>query len=333
LCDLLAQGVPGVDLAALKRAAYLAKADLLSNMVREKEYTSLQGVMGGVYAVRQGEPEPVGQAVGEHYAPRSLGDPLPKTVEGRLLSVADKVDNISAAFTTGEIPTGSEDPYAVRRQATGVLQIILDSGWHLDVNAILRRCLALQGNKEAEVKEKAEEELAVELEDFMRERLNLLLADRGIRYDVAKAVLATSARDPVDALLRCAALAEFRAGDDFEHLVIGQKRVTNILRGIQIQVNVDAKLLVEPAEASLYNEARILEPTLAESVAARDYHRAMTLLLSLRPEIDRFFEDVMVMCEDKILSANRLGLLAGVKTLFLKVADLSQIVIEARQCS
>ena len=281
LCGLLADAAPGADSVALARAAKLCKGDLLTNMVREKEYTSLQGVIGGVYARRQGDSESVGRAVGEHYAPRSVGDPLPGTVEGRLLSVADKLDNIGAAFITGKIPTGSVDPYAIRRQATGVLNIILESGWRLDLRVLLGRSMELLGNSDAELRNR--------LEEFFRERLSLLLADRGVKYDVANAVLAVDWHDPADALVRTQALADFRDSEEFKRLAVGQKRVANILKGIAPGAPVETKLFVEEAESALYNDAHALAPQLAESVANRDYRHALELVLSLRPVIDRFF--------------------------------------------
>jgi glycyl-tRNA synthetase beta chain len=329
-------GPTRVDLEALRRAAQLCKADLLSNMVREKEYTSLQGVMGGIYARMLGESETTAQAIADHYAPRSIGDPLPATAAGKLLSIADKLDNLCAAFVSGSIPTGSTDPFALRRQTTGALLMVLELERRFDLRAMLRVGLELLGNVESRKVEKsrsqesadAEAKLFDQLAAFVRERLNLLFAEQGVKYDIANAVLEVAWFDPADARKRCAALAQFRSTEEFEKLIIGQKRVANILKGVDARLTVDEKLLQEKAEAALLDAARALDPKLAAALTGQDYARAFELLLSLRAVIDTFFDDVMVMCDDQELSANRLALLASVKSLFLRVADLSQIVVE-----
>jgi len=326
-------GPTRVDVEALRRAALLCKADLLSNMVREKEYTSLQGVMGGIYARMLGESETTAQAISDHYAPRSIGDPLPATVAGKLLSIADKLDNLCAAFAFGSIPTGSTDPFALRRQTTGVLLTVLELGRRFDLRALLGKALELLAQNMGQgswVRGQAPEELFSQICAFVRERLNLLLAEQGVKYDIANAALETAWFDPADARRRCLALAEFRQKAEFEKLIIGQKRVANILKGVDARLRVYEKLLQEKAEEALFDAARALDPKLAAAIAGHDYARAFELLLSLRAVIDTFFDDVMVMCDDQELSANRLALLSYVKSLFLRVADLSQIVVEAK---
>jgi glycyl-tRNA synthetase beta chain len=327
LCRHLAAQVPDADASALDRAALLCKADLLTNMVREKEFTSLQGRMGGIYARLLGELEPVARAIAEHYLPNYSGDELPKTREGALLSIADKLDNIVATFLTGEIPTGSEDPFALRRQATGLLTVILERRLPVDVAALVRAGVAQFGNPKPEH--------AAQIPGLFRERLNALLADQGTPYDVASAVMETSWQEPAQAILRATALTAYRARPEFEKLIIGQKRVANILKGLPRLSAEENRgctepqdaLLTEPTEKLLWREARTVEPDLDRCLAAHDYSRAFELLLSLRPTIDRFFDDVLVMAEDKEQRANRLSLLNCVRNLFGKVADLSRIVI------
>ncbi len=316
-------GPTRVDVEALRRAALLCKADLLSNMVREKEYTSLQGVMGGIYARMLGESETTSQAISDHYAPRSIGDPLPATLAGKLLSIADRLDNLCAAFVTGSIPTGSADPFALRRQTAGVLLIVLELGSRFDLRALLGRTLELLAKP-------YDAKLLDQLCAFVRERLSLLLAEQGVKYDIANAVLEVAWQDPADARKRCQALAQFRSTEEFEKLIIGQKRVVNILKGVDARLAVDEKMLQDKAEEALFDAARALDPKLAEAIVAQDYARAFELLLSLRAVTDTFFDDVMVMCDDQELSANRLALLAYVKSLFRRVADLSQIVVEGK---
>ena len=316
--------VPKSDAPALDRAAFLCKADLLTNMVREKEFTSLQGRIGGIYARRVGEPPAVGDAIAEHYLPRFIGDKLPTTRNGALLSIADKLDNIVATFLTGEIPTGSEDPFALRRQATGLLTIVLKQNLPVDIGELISAALRLFPA--------AKDEYASQIPGLFRERLSALLAEQGIRYDIAAAVMETSWQQPAQALIRASALAAFRDEPEFLKLVVGQKRVANILKGQRgLSPNGDCPqnlLLTEPTEKLLWQESRKVEPELDQCLVAHDYRHAFELLLSLRPTIDKFFDDVLVMAKEEDLRTNRLRLLAYVRSLFGRVADLSKIVIE-----
>ncbi len=316
----LAGVVKGVDTKALDRAALLCKADLLSNLVREKEFTSLQGVVGGIYARLLGEPEAVATAIAEHYQPRSLDDELPKTVLGGILSIADKVDNIVATYLTGNIPTGSEDPFAVRRQATGMLLIILSQGLPVKIDELVKESLAAFGRADEHV-----QRLVLEL---FRERMGGILAEQGIRYDVANAVLNTVWHTPSEAQARARALAEFRNQPEFERLIIGQKRVNNILRGQEVSGLPEPEQFAEEAERWLWAEVQRVQPEVNRALAEGDYRRVLELLLSLRPAIDRLFDDVLIMCPDEVLRINRLRLLSAVRSLFYQVADLSEIVLE-----
>ncbi|MCX6841397.1 MAG: glycine--tRNA ligase subunit beta [candidate division WOR-3 bacterium] len=326
LCRHLTAQTPNTDAIALDRAALLCKADLLTNMVREKEFTSLQGRIGGIYARTMGEPPSVADAIAEHYLPRFIGDKLPATRNGALLSIADKLDNIVATFLSGEIPTGSEDPFALRRQSTGLLTIVLKQNLPIDIGELVASALRLFPA--------AKDEYACQIPGLFHERLNALLAEQGIRYDIAAAVMETSWQQPAQALVRASALAAFRDDPEFLRLVVGQKRVANILKGQTaggLSSHGDCPqnlLLTEPTEQQLWNEARQVEPDLDRSLAAHDYQRAFKLLLGLRPTIDKFFEDVLVMAKEEEVRSNRLRLLAYVRSLFSKVADLSKIVIE-----
>jgi glycyl-tRNA synthetase beta chain len=322
LCDYLASQVPETNSASLKRAARLCKADLLTNMVREKEFTSLQGRIGGIYANRLGEPSAVADAVSEHYLPRFVGDKLPVTRNGALLSIADKLDNIVATFLTGEIPTGSEDPFALRRQATGLLTIVLKQNLPVDIGTLVAAAIRLFPAPK--------DEYATQIPGLLRERLNALLADEGIRYDIAAAVMETSWQQPAQAMIRATALSAFRDQPEFLKLVVGQKRVANILKGLSVEGLPAEALLAEPTEKLLWQESRKVEPDLDRALATHDYRQAFQLLLGLRPTIDRFFDDVLVMAKEEDLRANRLRLLAYVRSLFGRVADLSKIVIEGQ---
>jgi glycyl-tRNA synthetase beta chain len=322
LCDFLAAQVPDIDSSLLNRAALLCKADLLTNMVREKEFTSLQGRIGGIYARRSGEPPAAADAIAEHYLPRFIGDKLPMTRNGALLSIADKLDNIVATFLTGEIPTGSEDPFALRRQATGLLTIVLRQNLPIDIGALVSAALRLFPSPK--------DEYASQIPGLLRERLSALLAEQGIRYDIAAAVMRRSWQQPAQALIRANALAAFRDDPEFLKLVVGQKRVANILKGQALDGMPDESLLNEPTEKLLWQESQRVEPDLDRCLAAHDYRHAFELLLGLRPTIDKFFDDVLVMAKEEELRANRLRLLAYVRSLFGRLADLSKIVIEGQ---
>jgi glycyl-tRNA synthetase beta chain len=254
LCGYLAPQTP--DAPALDRAALLCKADLLTNMVREKEFTSLQGRIGGIYARTMGEPPAVADAIAEHYLPRFIGDKLPATRNGALLSIADKTDNIVATFLTGEIPTGSEDPFALRRQATGLLATILNQGLGIHIGRLIEAALETFGENRWEGYDTGP------LQIFFRERLAALLTDMGISYDAANAVAATSLEDPRLALARAQAIAHFRGNPDFERLIIGQKRVANILKGQAEDRTPDEKLLTDEAEQILWQHAQAAESEL-----------------------------------------------------------------------
>lgn len=313
-------------LSVLDRSALLCKADLLSQLVREKEFTSLQGVAGGIYALLLGEDEEVAKAIAEHYLPKTPDDSLPETVAGGILSIADKVDNIVATYLTGNIPTGSEDPFGVRRQATGLLLIILEKGFPVEIPELIDRTLSLFAEQsQANISPNLRQNIL----QLFRERLTAILTEKGIRYDVANAVLSTAWHTPSEALIRAQALTRFRAtAAEFERLVIGQKRVANILRGQNASGLPDPSLFIEEAERLLYSAAQPIEAELTKSLAQGDYDRALSLLLSLRPHIDRIFDEVLIMHQDERLRTNRLRLLQYLRSLFARVADLSEIVLD-----
>ncbi|MEO0091406.1 MAG: glycine--tRNA ligase subunit beta [candidate division WOR-3 bacterium] len=324
---VISQKIPNVNTNYLLRAAFLAKADLLTNMVKEKEYTSLQGIMGGIYAQNLGEHNLVSKAISEQYLPKYLGDKLPETTEGSILSIADKLDNIIGAFIANAIPSGSYDPWGLRRQAMAIYLICLNKKFDIDLEPIIEL-----GYNYFNLPENLS--LIKSIKDFLKDRLKAVLLDQNIRYDVSNAVLAVCGLTPLDAYERCIALTEFRKQKDFESLVIGQKRVSNILKTIQesdqqllSQTTINELLLVEPAEKILYQKAKEIESDLIVSVKEHNYKKALEILLSLRPAIDDLFDNVLVMVEDEAIRINRLQLVQKVRSLFLEVADLSEIVI------
>lgn len=310
-----------VDRKALERAATLCKADLQSAMVREKEFTSLQGVMGGHYARAAGEPESVAQAIAEHYLPNFVGDALPVTAEGAILSVLDKVDNVLGAFASGHRPTGSQDPFGIRRNGYAVVQILDQKGFDLDIRRVMEGLLKYYP---------AAADRAA-LDEFFAERCDRYLQDLGYRYDEIKSVLAAAPMNPSDLHQRCAALKDLRDKPEFAKLVVGQKRVRNILKGQSTNGHPDVERLTEPAEKRLYASGATAAERLGPLCDKKDYGAVLEVLLGMRQDIDEFFDQVMVMCDDAEVRKNRLALVAFINALYLRFADLSQIVIEGEK--
>ena len=325
LCSHLAGEIEKADARTLDRAALLAKADLLTNMVREKEFTSLQGRMGGIYARLLGEPAPVADAIAEQYLPTAADGEMPATLTGACLGIADRIDSIVATFLTGAIPTGSEDPFALRRQATAMMAIILQHNLDIDLDRLVSASLELFPSPNPAHSSK--------LRPFFQERLEALLGEKDIPYDITDAVLETTWHHPPRALASARALLEFRSRPDFERLIIGQKRVANILKGQDVSGLPDRKTLTEPAEKDLWSNAGRTEPGIDQAMARHEFVPALELLLTLREPIDRLFDDVLVMAEDEKLRMNRLRLLSYVRSLFRKVADLSRVVIEGEKAA
>jgi len=308
------------------RAARLAKADLVTEMVRDgKEFTELQGIMGREYALKSGERPEVASAIYEHYLPRFAGDTLPKAPAGTILSIADKTDSIVGCFSVGLIPTGSQDPYALRRQAIGLVRIVDEGALPLSLGELVRTAGAGYG-----VKDRALEELVESVLSFMRLRARTLFIDAGHAYDLVDAVLEASFDSLLGVRPRLTALTHFRAEDDFEGLVIGARRAMNILKG-QAPGDFDPGALVEPASHALHEMKLAVAAGVDSAMAGGDFDSAVRELLRLRKPIDSFFDDVMVMVDDPKLKEARLGLLEEVKRLFMRVADFSRVVLKGEK--
>jgi glycyl-tRNA synthetase beta chain len=311
------------DHPILTRSCELSKTDLLTNIVREKEFTSLQGTIGGIYAERLGEAPEVVKAISEQYLPKSGEDELPKSEFGAILSIADKLDNIVASFIMTIYPTGSQDPFALRRQANAIIRITDEKNLRFPFSSLVQESWYL-----FTLFNETDMHPFPNLQEFFKERIGSYMKDKGIRYDVVDAILDYAVKDIRDGANRALALMQFRGREDFVDLVIGQKRVVNILRGLAEPPPVDKSKFVEPEEKTLFDKTMDAEPGLNAALKAEDYLKSMELLLSLRGEIDTFFDKVLVMAEDENLRNNRLALLYYIKSLFLKVADLSKIVLE-----
>ncbi|MBD3349245.1 MAG: glycine--tRNA ligase subunit beta [Candidatus Eisenbacteria bacterium] len=327
LASWLAQRLGAEDDKVATRAARLAKADLVTEMVRDgKEFTELQGTMGREYAAASGEPEAVAIAIYEHYLPRFAGDDLPETEAGTILSIADRIDSIVGCFSEGLSPTGSQDPYALRRQAIGLVRMIDEKGLDLDLVELAGSAAAGYGRSGNG------SELEEEVLEFIRGRARAFYIEKGYRYDLVDAVLAASLADLAGVRPRLEALTRFRKNADFEGLVIGTRRVSNILKDQSLS-GYAPDALTEPAERELENERARVENEVGEAVERADFQGAVSALLSLRPTIDTFFDDVMVMVEDEELRQARLGLLAEVRTLFMRIADFGKVVLEGEETS
>lgn len=309
----------GAREAPVRRAAALAKCDLVTGMVGE--FPELQGVMGGLYAKEQGEPEPVWKAVYGHYEPAGLGDDdgFPLNREGAVISLADKLDTLASMFSVGVVPTGSRDPFGLRRAALGVIRVLLESGERLSFPIdVTPKALLAEAVDNPEALEK--------LSEFLIDRLRFVFS-RQYRYDEINAVFALGALErPVsDVARRLEAVAALRGSEDFEALSVAFKRVANILSG-QTPGAVDPAAFFEKEEKELFGALEGVEPDANRNIESGSYEDALRTLSTLRPYVDRFFDEVLVMAEDEKLRANRLALLHRLRTAFSGVAELSEIV-------
>lgn len=313
----LAAHVPDalLDRAALDKAALLSKADLTTEMV--KEFTELQGVVGGLYARAQGHGDAVADAIYAQYQPVGMDDAIPPTAEGQVLAIADKIDTISGMFGLGLQPTGSKDPFALRRAANGIVKILAESGLPLTLAQVVNAT----DNSNADVR------------TFFAERLEWYLREvRDAAYDVVKAVMATAPDDVRDALARVEAVALVRGSNDFLAIAAAFKRMKNILeqaraKGEFVLAEIDMTLLTESAEKALAQEGADRATRVAELRGVGNYAEALATIAELRPAVDAFFDKVMVMVPDAALRQARLGLLERVLGDFNQVADFSEIVI------
>lgn len=302
------------------RAAKLAKADLVTGMVTE--FTELQGVMGREYALLDGETKAVAQAIDEHYMPRFAGDSQPASVAGRIVSLADKIDTIVGTFSRGLIPTGSQDPFALRRQALGIVNMLKEAQYHISLSQLVAKAMELLKIADAGQQTKLQNDVA----DFTKLRLKNVLADAGIRYDVVEAVFVT-VDDIYGVFLRAQAVNE-AVKQDMEKTIQAFVRTGNIARKAEdVQAAVEAGLLAEQVEKDLYKAYEAAASKVEKEIAAQDYAGAIATLSQLAAPIDAFFDGVMVMDKDEKIKNNRLGLLKLVDNLICQVADFSKIVL------
>jgi glycyl-tRNA synthetase beta chain len=323
LAGLLADRAVDLDEAALIQAVGVAKTDLTTELV--KEFTELQGIVGGLYARAQGLGETVAQAIYWQYSPAAVEDPIPPTVEGQVLGIADRVQTIVAMFSIGLEPTGSKDPYALRRAANAIVKILAETGLPL-VRTDLFRAVP------AEVSEETQEKLSA----FFEERFVFWLREvRGFAYDVVNAVVAVPSDNMRDAIARAEALTAVRGSEDLAAIAAAFKRIKNILRQAQekgiLQPGralgfVSPQALQDPAEKALFDASTKLAPVVEDLSRRGEYRQAMEKIATLRPHVDLFFDKVMVMVEDNALRDNRLELIGSVLQAFSRIADFSELV-------
>ncbi len=310
--------VPETTVDHAERAAWLSKADLTTYMVIE--FPSLQGITGKYYAQNSGEAEPVATAVAEHYQPLGADTPLPETEVGALVAIADKLDTIVGYFGIEERPTGSQDPYSLRRHALGTIRILQDRKLPLSLDAVVEKAISLYTVELAD-------DTRSSVLNFIKERQRvILLQTHQYAPDLADAVLAVGVVDIIDILKRASALAEFRLTPNFEEVYNALNRVLRILPS-DAPETVDATLLCDDAEKQLYACITETELGFQQSIQERDYAKLLTQLAALQPAIDTFFDDVLVMAEEPALRTNRLALLNQIGRNIYAVADLTKLVI------
>ena len=322
ISEWIGERIEKIDKKILKEGAKLSKVDLTTLMIRDgKEFTSLEGYIGSEYGKAEGIDKGICEIIEEHYKPRNLDDELPSSREAAVVSLADRIDLITGSFLAGEKPTGSRDPFGLRQAMNGFIKIIAEFKFSFSLDKLIEKNLGLFSIKK-------DKKLFPEIKKFIIEREEGFLQNKGIRYDIANAVLSGKWTNILDAYLVALAMMKVREdSSDFEKLVIGQKRVSNILEG-KTPGQVKKSLLKEKEEKDLFSKAKELEPLLNKFIEKKEYLKGINKLKTLRQSIDNLFDNVMVMDKDKKLRDNRLALLYYVRSLFHLFCDFEEIVID-----
>jgi glycyl-tRNA synthetase beta chain len=342
LCEIVRHSGMQVRPGIVHKAASLAKTDLTTELV--KEFTELQGIVGGLYASVQeldsGMPDAtrqaIAQAIYDHYMPESTEDSVPRSVEGAVLSIADKADSIAGMFALGLQPTGSKDPFALRRQANGIVKTIAEKKLPLNLSELFADAREVYRGSAAERRFSGDIDYAADVRTFFRERLEFYLRDvLGFPYDVVNAVLAVGSDDVVNVVARAKAVKEVRERPDFQSIAIACKRIRNILRQAGekgIAPATGFEFLFNEAEEAKRLKAKVerMASTVEKDAQEKDYVSALLMLSTLREAVDDFFDKVMVMVDDEQIRANRLALLQSLLREFSTIADFSEIVTEGK---
>lgn len=309
--------VLAIDSSLVKRAAMLAKTDLLTEMVGE--FASLQGIVGRYYAQADGEPKAVALAIEEQYLPKKSGGKLPKTAAGQMLSIADKVDTLIGIFSVGLIPTGDKDPYALRRACLGIIRIIIEQKLDLNINALFASSLA-------QFKHKFDrKQTQKQANEFFFERLKGYCLEQGYSADEYASIRAIAPSNPLDFIARLQAVKSFTKLPEAQSLASTNKRIGGILRKVKTSPATIITGLVATQEHKLHAATQQAQSTIAPLLKQRNYQEAFNILAGLHNDVDAFFEHVMVNCADEALRASRLGLLSFLAALFLQIADISKL--------
>ncbi|MEX0915482.1 MAG: glycine--tRNA ligase subunit beta [Wenzhouxiangellaceae bacterium] len=320
--SLAAELAPAFDAdpSVCARAALLCKCDLMTEMVGE--FPELQGIMGRYYAQADGEPDAVAAAIESHYLPRHAGDELPGDAAGRALAVADRLDSLVGVFAAGKKPKAGKDPFALRRAGLAVTRILEQSRCPLSLDALIARTATA-----LETRVPVTEACRVEIRRFIDERLRSHLSERGIETNTLHAVTAGSGGSVADFADRAQAVQAFAEDPEVESLIAANKRAANLLEqaGQESYSEIDIDSLEIDAEKTLFSEVVEVESSLDALLEARDYPAVLSRLAALRPALDRFFDDVMVMVDDEVLKHNRLSLLHRLRSLFLRIADVARL--------
>ena len=342
ICEVLRDAGTTVRPGVVFKAALLAKTDLTTELV--KEFTELQGIVGGLYAkVQELDPilprataDAIGDAIYDQYKPESMDDEVPRTLEGAVLAIADKADSIAGMFALGLIPSGSKDPFALRRAANGIVKIVAEHKLPLSIEKLFADARAEYAGSEAEQRFDGKLNFAEAVQTFMHERLEFYLRDvHGYAYDVVNAVLAAGGDDVVDAIARAEAVTGVRGSEDFASISIAFKRIKNILRQARetekaIAPQLDATALTDDGEKALAAEIPVIAQKVRELREQKNYSQALAEISRLRKPVDTFFDKVMVMVDDERVRANRLAVLRDLLSEFSTVADFSEIVTETK---
>ena len=328
-----AAGITQASPASADRAAELSKCDLATEMVRE--FPELQGIVGGLYAESQGEPEEIATAIYDHYRPTGIDDEIPSNLVGCAVALADKLDALTGCIASGLMPTGSSDPFGLRRAALGVVKIILERELPLSVSSAIST--AAQALLTGSTPIKVTPEMQAKTVDFILDRARFYMRERlSFAYDEVNAALAAGADDLVDAVRRVEAVKAIRKTKNFEPLAVSFKRIRKIVdkagpATAWRTLSVNAELFEQPAERALYDAAKSTAKRAAAGKRAGKYREALQSIADLRPLVDKFFDDVMVMAENESVRRNRLTMLAELLAEFSTIADFSEIATTDRR--
>ena len=307
----------------LNRAAYLCKADLVTNMV--KEFAELQGVMGKEYALIQGEKDNVANAIKEHYMPKYSGDEVPQSVIGSILSISDRIDTITGCYSIGIQPTGSQDPYALRRSAIGIINIILERTFNINLRELLLK--AFEPFEEKGILKEEKEKILNDILRFFKERLRNVLLDKGYDYDILDSVLTVKTDNIYDAFLKIDELSKWRKKDaGFLDIIGSFNRVSNLAAKCE-KTKLNYEMIKDQEEKALMSAYETTKTKFMKAIELKNYNDALESLKYLKVPIDNFFDNIMVMVEEEDIRINRLSLLKSISDMMNTFADFGAIVI------